>query len=119
FFQKFKHLVFLEDTSIVQRESCCSVVECTEEDSQEPKSIPELPRSCSLEPEVPVLPTEPIQPLETDSTSSNVKNMKQTCQKSDGTKEKKIINAKEKIRLCSGNDFEEELKRTAMEGKHL
>ncbi|VEN47888.1 unnamed protein product, partial [Callosobruchus maculatus] len=37
--------------------------------------------------------------------------MKQTCQKSDGTKEKKIINAKEKIRLCSGNDFEEELKK--------
>ncbi|KAK9679342.1 hypothetical protein QE152_g40105 [Popillia japonica] len=45
FFQKFKHLVFLEDTSIVQRGSCCSVVKSAQEDSQESESVPELTTS--------------------------------------------------------------------------
>lgn len=68
--------------------------------------------SLSLEPERPVLSPEQIPPLEsTEPSSGNVQNIKQTCQKSDSRREKKITNAKKKIRLCRESDFEEELKK--------
>ncbi|XP_074027373.1 uncharacterized protein [Leptinotarsa decemlineata] len=112
FFQKFKHLIFLEDTSIVQRESCSSVVECTQDDNQESESVPELTTALPLEPEEPVRSEEQMPPLKaTETSSGNVQNIKQTCQKSDSMREEKITSAKKKIRSSRENHFEEECRK--------